>query len=281
VAWLGPFYAQGRLLQYNDLLDAWDIYEVKATSQSNKSWKKHLPDMTNGLDGFYYQKVTAPEVNVVQNLTNGLQTDVLTIHIKGLTDCAGQIELVNDGPYLSSIDGEGASNISTGETFGSYTPDNVPLLNVDTANAPTADFGFTQNDRTLSFTNLSTQAISSTLSFGDGANESIVTSLDHPYTSDGAYDICLAASSTCGSDNKCVNYVLLGTDNLDCTKNAIELNYPDIPSNHYKAIMSIESSGGILTGKDIQFTASDNINLLSGFEMTSGSLLTVVIGDCN
>jgi len=40
------------ILQYNDLLDAWDIYEVKATSQSDKSWKKHLPDMT-------FQKIVA------------------------------------------------------------------------------------------------------------------------------------------------------------------------------------------------------------------------------
>lgn len=40
------------ILQYNKLLNAWDMYEVKATSQSDKSWKKHLPDMT-------FQKIVA------------------------------------------------------------------------------------------------------------------------------------------------------------------------------------------------------------------------------
>lgn len=45
------------ILQYNELLDAWDMYEVKATSQSEKSWKKHLPDMT-------FQKIVAEKTGL-------------------------------------------------------------------------------------------------------------------------------------------------------------------------------------------------------------------------
>jgi hypothetical protein len=45
------------ILQYNDLLDAWDIYEVKATSQSQKSLKKYLPDIT-------FQKIVAEKAGL-------------------------------------------------------------------------------------------------------------------------------------------------------------------------------------------------------------------------
>ena len=69
--------------------------------------------------------------------------------------------------------------------------------------APMAAFNFTAEDQFVNFEDLSTVEPSTWFwTFGDGTN-STEASPEHIYTNSGTYEVCLIASSVCGSDTTC------------------------------------------------------------------------------
>ncbi len=70
--------------------------------------------------------------------------------------------------------------------------------------SPTANFNFTTNANTTSFTNQTTGGGATTYlwDFGDG-NTSTATNPLHSYTTVGTFTVCVIASSVCGSDTAC------------------------------------------------------------------------------
>ncbi|MCB9230361.1 MAG: PKD domain-containing protein [Bacteroidia bacterium] len=76
--------------------------------------------------------------------------------------------------------------------------------------APTASFTWSAQTGFVTFTQTSTLGTSSAWDFGDGST-STQTDPTHVYTVAGTYNVCLIASSSCGSDTVCdsVNVILL------------------------------------------------------------------------
>jgi PKD repeat protein len=69
---------------------------------------------------------------------------------------------------------------------------------------PSANFNFATNANTTSFTNMTTGAgtITYVWDFGDG-NTSTATSPQHSYSAVGTFNVCLIATTICGSDTTC------------------------------------------------------------------------------
>jgi photosystem II stability/assembly factor-like uncharacterized protein len=68
--------------------------------------------------------------------------------------------------------------------------------------APVANFGYSANALTVSFSNTSTNATSYSWNFGNGQT-SIATNPSYTYPSSGTYNVCLTATGVCGSVQSC------------------------------------------------------------------------------
>ncbi len=74
---------------------------------------------------------------------------------------------------------------------------------ISVTGSPAANFGFTMNGRTVSFSNTSSNATSYTWNFGDGITSNIVNPV-YTYNSDGSFLVILTAFNACGSSSKSV-----------------------------------------------------------------------------
>ena len=75
-------------------------------------------------------------------------------------------------------------------------------ITVATCTAPVASFGASDNDLVVSFSDLSTSAISWSWDFGDG-NTSNSQNPTYTYSADGTYYVCLTVNSGCATDVFC------------------------------------------------------------------------------
>ncbi len=72
-------------------------------------------------------------------------------------------------------------------------------ITVNTSN-PVADFSFTENNSTISLTNLSLHGSGYLWDFGDGTSPSTQQNPSHTYASNGSFIITLTVSNACGTD---------------------------------------------------------------------------------
>ncbi|MEN0004396.1 MAG: choice-of-anchor L domain-containing protein [Bacteroidota bacterium] len=96
----------------------------------------------------------------------------------------------------------GTYNVTVGNSEGCVEQLEVEVPAV--GDPPIADFNFTleEEERTLSFTNLSDNAATYVWDFGDGFTDTQASPV-HTYTAYGTYAICLTAISECGESSYC------------------------------------------------------------------------------
>jgi PKD repeat protein len=104
-------------------------------------------------------------------------------------------------------------------TFGAtYTPTALAT--------PTANFIYTSNVFTYNFANSSTNAVSYSWDFSDGATSNQTNPI-HTFSGVGVYNVCLYATNACGTDTSCQNITISITNpcgNLPVINNVISNN---------------------------------------------------------
>ncbi|MEA3494852.1 MAG: C25 family cysteine peptidase [Bacteroidota bacterium] len=93
----------------------------------------------------------------------------------------------------------------------------IPITATIRTEVATADFSYIDNDRDVTFTNLSTNIQSSIWDFGDGNYDSVNTNTQHYYQADGEYTVILTIENACGNDDisKTINVVNSINENLN------------------------------------------------------------------
>lgn len=81
-----------------------------------------------------------------------------------------------------------------------------------------------------------------------------------------------------GADNNCDGMIDEGCTNEPCDGEFLIINV--ISQNTYRAEVSIESDATLSNGQDILYTAQDNIELNSGFEVPTGAVFEAIIDYC-
>ncbi|PHN08678.1 hypothetical protein CRP01_01845 [Flavilitoribacter nigricans DSM 23189 = NBRC 102662] len=66
----------------------------------------------------------------------------------------------------------------------------------------------------------------------------------------------------------------------ECDAPDLQIGQNDIPSGTYRAANTLESTGSILNGSEVVFTAGQSVHLLPGFHAQVGAQLSVNIEDC-
>lgn len=118
------------------------------------------------------------------------------------TDCHAESYLWSTGETTAEITVSSAGTYWVDATnFGGTTRDTVIVT--ETA-LPVAGFVASDNGLDVDFTNGSTNATSYSWDFG-GDGTSIATNPSHTFTSASSYNVCLTATSTCGTDTDCEN----------------------------------------------------------------------------
>lgn len=100
---------------------------------------------------------------------------------------------------------------------------------------PIADFSYTQNAATITFTNLSTDAYSYSWDFDDGSFSTEENPI-HEFTANGAYDVVLTAINGCGSVDITYMITITGVGVLVLNSERIAI-YPN-PADQYLMIKS-------------------------------------------
>jgi bacillolysin len=125
--------------------------------------------------------------------------------------CSGQnVVLTSEqaNSYLWSPGGQTTQSISVGAA-GSYAVEitedtcsatSLPVIITVTSTMPVADYGITNNDPTVIFSDSSTAANTYHWDFGDGVTSSLQNPT-HAYTANGTYDVTLVVTNVCGSDS--------------------------------------------------------------------------------
>ncbi len=86
------------------------------------------------------------------------------------------------------------------------------------ADVPTAGFGISVVDRTVNFSNITTNGVSYVWNFGDGTN-STAFSPTHTYTEDGTFPVILIANNGCGSSTLIQTVTISTLPTADFTAN--------------------------------------------------------------
>ncbi|MBT8190176.1 MAG: T9SS-dependent M36 family metallopeptidase [Bacteroidia bacterium] len=122
-------------------------------------------------------------------------------------------------------------------------------------------------------------------SFGDASVYQTTCSIPPGYVGnfldcdDNDSSINPAAAELCdGIDNNCNAHIDEGCSVIECEGDSLTIN--TISMDEYNAKDYINSDATIITGQDILFTAGDEMELLSGFEVETGSVFEALIEDC-
>lgn len=102
--------------------------------------------------------------------------------------------------------------------------------------------------------------------------------------------ICLNPGTPCDDGNPLtvndtLNYLCICegilSDTLDCTTDHLSLGDTLLPPGNYGALLTINSGNLISTNSTTSFTASQEIELLPGFDVPSSSIFQTIIGPCS
>jgi PKD repeat protein len=151
----------------------------------------------------------------------------------------------SNGQTVASISNlaAGAYTVTVSASGSCATSTTVSLLSVA---SPTVNFSANINALGVTFSNFSANASSYNWNFGDGSNAPF-TNPTHNYSNSGIYQVCLTATSTCGSATGCTGVSVSGTP----------VNHLDVQNGFTpEALVQTLFSGSCAAVTNVSFTGS-------------------------
>lgn len=222
-------------------------YTVSVTDGNNCVEVRYIP-VNNQNNGFTLSATATPE-NCDQGGTINVQIDggfpFYTINWSGPEN--GSVMVATTNYTIADLE-SGTYDISVTDENDCSSTYEVEIG--FTGQSPIADFTFTTDNLTASFTNLSADG-DYLWEFGDG-NVSTEVNPVHTYSSNGSYNVCLTVTNGCGSDLYCTSVnatlppdaVLLQAEDMSGTSGAA-IQVPVTVSN-LDMLVSLAGSVGII-----------------------------------
>lgn len=174
------------------------------------------------------------------------------------------LDFATDGSHTYS--GAPSWNVVLTDSLFAWTITCVDTETKSTADQVTGDFGYNASDLTVDFSDASVGNVTSwSWDFGDG-NTSTAQNPQHTYASANSYQVCLTATTDCGSDVYCENVtvsMVTGVSSVDETGVSI---YPNPSDGNMTLTLGSATPKGVVEIMDMtgRVVYSTNLNGQSG-----------------